>query len=83
MTLYLKFPGGSPPSDTLRSVAVNQNVSFDSEAIAAAGSRYLGFSNTTKADISDTDLNNIISEIESVTGQSVDGAYEPNEIQNA
>lgn len=80
MTFYLKFPGGSPPSDTLRAVARNQSVSFDPESIAVLGSRYMGFSNTTKADISDTDLNNIISAVESATGQQIDGAYAPTEI---
>lgn len=83
MTVYLKFPGGAPPSDTLRTVANNQSVAFDPTPIAVTGSRYMGFENTTKSSISDTDLNNIISGIESATGQSVDGAYTPNEVQNA
>lgn len=83
MTVYLKFPGGHPPSDTLRTVAVNQSVSFDPEPIAADRSRFMGFENTTKSDVSDTDLNNIISGIESATGQSVDGVYTPNEVSNA
>lgn len=80
MTLYLKFPGGTPPSDTLRSVAQNQNVSFDPESIAIAGGRYMGFGDTTTSDISDTDLDAIISSVESATGQQIDGAHAPDEI---
>lgn len=78
MALYLKFPGTIPPSSTLREAANNQDVPFDPQGIVApAGApRYVGYGDGSTSDLTDTELNDLIANIESMTGLNIEGAYD-------
>lgn len=81
MTLYLKFPAGvSPPATTLREVANDQDVPFDPQSITVRGGIYVGYADGSTSDLSDSELDDLITGLEDLTGLNIEGASDSPDI---
>lgn len=82
MTLYLKFPAGvTPPATTLREVANDQDVPFDPQTITTPGGGvYVGYDDGSTSDLTDSELDNLITGLEDLTGLNIEGASDSPDI---
>lgn len=75
MTTLFEFPSGSPSAQSMRTAANDAGISFDPTTIVAIGSQYLGFGAVSPSELSQTETDNLTSQIESSTGQQIAGPY--------
>lgn len=80
MSTYFGFIFSQPNADYMIEAAQNATAEFDYQSIVYYGSKYCGYGNIVPSDLTQSEMDSLMSSIETVTGLPVDGPYTESDI---
>lgn len=80
MAIIYRFPAGYPHAKDLRDRANEEGVAWDPQRVITIGGVWRGYSGIDASDMSQSELDRIMTVLEDMTGQNVDGPYTRQEV---
>lgn len=77
---YFKFTLMTPGADVMEQAATNSGIGFSYTSIVYIKTNYCGYQGVDPSEFTQTEIDTLISELESLTGLPVDGAYSQSDV---